>query len=115
MVARVERSVVLDSDVERVWDAVVDDASSWFGGDVDIDARPGGAVTVRDEDGERRGTVEVCEPQRSLAFRVWTSPLDGPMEGSRVEIHLEPLDDSHTALTVVETKLSARASALAHA
>ena len=97
--------MVLDSDVERVWDAVVSDASSWFGGEVEIDARPGGVVTVRDEDGERRGTVEVCEPARTLAFRVWTSPLDGPMEGSRVEIHLEPLDDSHTALTVVETQL----------
>lgn len=96
---------MLDRDVERVWETVVEDTSSWFGGDVDIDARTGGVVTVRDDDGERRGTVEVCEPQRSLAFRVWTSPLEGPMEGSRVEIHLEPLDESHTALTVVETML----------
>ena len=104
---------MLDSDVERVWQAVVDDASSWFGADVDIDARPGGTVSVRDDDGERRGTVEVCEPERTLAFRVWTSPLDGPMEGSRVEIHLEPLDESHTAITVVETQLSGRA--MAHA
>ena len=104
---------MLDSGVERVWETVVEDASSWFGGEVDIDARPGGVVTVRDEDGERRGTVEVCEPERALAFRVWTSPLDGPMEGSRVEIRLEPLDESHTALTVVETQLSGRA--MAHA
>ena len=106
---------MLDSDVERVWEAVVDDASSWFGADVDIDARPGGTVSVRDEDGERRGTVEVCEPERTLAFRVWTSPLEGPMEGSRVEIRLEPLDESHTAITVVETQLSASGRAMAHA
>ena len=102
---------MLDSDVERVWEALVEDASSWFGGDVELDARPGGTVRVRDEDGERRGTVEVCEPERTLAWRVWSSPLDGPMEGSRVEIHLEPLDESHTALTVIETQMSARASA----
>lgn len=107
--------MVLDGGVERVWELVVDDVSSWYGGDVAIDARPGGVVTVDDEDGRRRGTVEVCEPERELAFRVWSSPLEGPMEGSRVEIHLEPLDDAHTAITVVETQLTARASALAHA
>jgi len=104
---------VLDTGVERVWEAVVGDASSWFGAEVAIDPRPGGTVSVRDDDGERRGTVEVCEPHRTLAFRVWTSPLDGPMAGSRVEIHLEPLDEAHTSLTVVETQLSGRA--LAHA
>ena len=104
---------MLDSDVERVWETVVDDASSWFGGDVSIEPRTGGSVTVRDEDGERRGTVEVFEEGRELAFRVWTSPLEGPMEGSRVHIHLEPLDESHTAITVVETQLAGRA--MAHA
>jgi hypothetical protein len=35
-----------------------------------------------------------------------------PVEGSRVDFVLEPLDDDHTVLTVTETKLSSRAQLL---
>ena len=106
MVAHVERSIVLDVPASKVWEALLDDPSSWFEADVEIEARPGGLVRVD----ERRGTVERFEPERELAFRVWTPP---PVEGSRVDFVLEPLDDEHTVLTVTETQLSTRASALA--
>jgi uncharacterized protein YndB with AHSA1/START domain len=103
MVARVERSVVLDAPASRVWEALIEDPSGWYDADVEIEARPGGRVRVD----ERRGTIETFEPERELAFRVWTPP---PVEGSRVEFVLEPLDDEHTVLTVTETQMSARAS-----
>ncbi|MEA3018622.1 MAG: hypothetical protein QOI47_146 [Actinomycetota bacterium] len=115
MVAQVERSVVLEAPPAKVWELLVDDGalSEWFGAEVEIDARPGGRVRVRDEDGERRGTVEVFQPERELAFRVWSPPGDGGMEGSRVDLTLEPLDDEHTVLTVKETQLASRALARA--
>ena len=106
MVAHVERSIVLDVAAARVWEALFEDPSEWFEADVEIEARPGGRVRVD----ERRGTVETFDPEHQLSFRVWTPP---PVEGSRVDFVLEPLDDEHTVLTVTETKLSARAMSLA--
>lgn len=100
MVASVERSIVLDVPASEVWEAIVDDPSDWFDADVSIDARPGGVVRVD----ERRGTVETVSPERELTFRVWSPP---PVEGSRVTFVLEPLDESHTVLTVTETRLGA--------
>jgi uncharacterized protein YndB with AHSA1/START domain len=110
MVASVERSVVLDAPADKVWEAIVDDPSSWMDADVDIDPVVGGVVHVD----ERRGTVETVAPERELTFRVWSPP---PVEGSRVSFVLEPLDESHTVLTVRETKMSGapRARALASA
>ena len=96
---------MLDAPASKVWEVLLDDPSSWFEADVEIEARPGGRVRVDD----RRGTVETFEPDRQLAFRVWTPP---PVAGSRVEFVLEPLDDEHTVLTVTETQLTARAQLL---
>jgi uncharacterized protein YndB with AHSA1/START domain len=106
MVAHVERSIVLDVPVEKVWEALVDDPSDWFDAEVEIEQRTGGRVRVD----EQRGTIERFEPERALTFRVWTPP---PVEGTRVDFVLEPLDADHTVLTVTETRLTARASALA--
>lgn len=103
MVAHVERSIVLDAPVTRVWQVLLEDPSSWYEADVEIEPRPGGRVRVDD----RRGTVERFDPEHVLSFRVWTPP---PVEGSRVELVLEPLDDDHTVLTVTETQMSARAA-----
>jgi hypothetical protein len=106
MVAHVERSIVLDAPAGRVWEELVEHPSDWFETDVEIEPRRGGRVRVDD----RRGTVEVFEPERELTFRLWSPP---PLEGSRVDFVLEPLDDEHTVLTVRETKLSGRSLALA--
>lgn len=100
MVARVERSIVLDAPASRVWELLLSEPSDWYGAEVEIEPRPGGRVRV---DG-RRGTVETFDPERELSFRVWSPP---PMEGSRVDIVLDPLDDEHTVVTVTETQLSA--------
>jgi uncharacterized protein YndB with AHSA1/START domain len=108
MVASVEKSIVLDVPAGKVWEALVDDPSSWFDADVAIEPRVGGVVQVDD----RRGTVEAVTEERELTFRVWSPP---PVEGSRVSFVLEPLDESHTVLTVTETKLSGAPRALAMA
>ncbi len=101
---------MLDASAGRVWEALLDDPSGWFEADVEIEPRTGGRVRVD----ERRGTVETFDPERELAFRIWTPPDPlAPVEGSRVDFVLEPLDDEHTVLTVTETKLSARAMAVA--
>ncbi|HVM53629.1 MAG TPA: SRPBCC domain-containing protein [Acidimicrobiales bacterium] len=109
MVAHVERSVVLDAPADRVWQALIEDPSGWFDAEVEIEPRPGGRVRVDD----RRGTVERFAPGEALSFRVWTPP---PVEGSRIDFVLEPLDGEHTVLTVTETQLaSAPRTTLLHA
>ena len=105
----VTRSVELDAPVDDVWAAVTepDALGEWLEGDVEIDPRPAGRVSLVERDGTvRRGTVETVVPERELVFR-WTSE-----EGrSRVRFVLEPLDDG-TRLTVVETEMSAAGRAM---
>ena len=106
----VTRSVDLDAPVEDVWAAVTeaDALSSWLDGDVEIDPRPAGRVSMVERNGTvRRGTVETVEPGRELVFRWWSD--DG---GSRVRFVIEPVDD-RTRLTVVETEMSGAPRALA--
>jgi uncharacterized protein YndB with AHSA1/START domain len=107
----VTRSVELDAPVDEVWSAVTEPGalSEWLDGDVEIEPRPAGRVSVVERDGTvRRGTVETVDPERELVFR-WSSDEDGR---SRVRFVLEPTDDG-TRLTVVETEMSAAGRALA--
>lgn len=106
----VTRSVELDAPVGEVWAAVTeaDALSAWLDGDVEIDPRPAGRVSVVERDGTvRRGTVETVVPERELVFR-WSSEEEGR---TRVRFVLEPTDDG-TRLTVVETEMSGAARAL---
>ncbi len=49
----VERTVTLPSDPDSVWERLTDEnlVGDWMEGDVSIDARPGGAITMTPEDG----------------------------------------------------------------
>jgi uncharacterized protein YndB with AHSA1/START domain len=105
---RVSRTVELDAPVDRVWAALIeaDRLAAWMGARVTIDARPGGLVSVADEDGERRGTVELVDPGRRLALRLWRMPPAGEgLDGSRIDFSVDDVGSS-TRLTVVETRLS---------
>src|SRR5688572_22431511 len=63
---QVEREVVLPVPADVVWQAITDgeELSGWFGADVELDPRPGGAARfVGDEGDVRRAVVERVEPE----------------------------------------------------
>jgi uncharacterized protein YndB with AHSA1/START domain len=99
--AAVRRSIDLAAPGAEVWKAITDDAllSDWLAEEVEIDPRPGGALSCRAEDGERTGLVELAEEGQRLVF-TWR----GGEVASRVEIDLQPLP-AGTRLTVRETRL----------
>ena len=88
--------VHLPAPLEAVWDAIV--AGEWLGTDVEIDARPGGALRVD----TRVGVVEAAEPGRSLSFW-WTTP-DRDEPASRVDVEIQRVGDI-TRLWVREVQL----------
>ena len=103
---KVERSVLLPAPPDDVWEAVAEPErlASWFGGHVELDARPGGRVVLVDEAGERWGTVESFEPGRLLVLRLWERSTR--LSGTRVAFSLDPAADG-TRLTVVESSIGA--------
>jgi uncharacterized protein YndB with AHSA1/START domain len=104
---RVARTVILPTSAARVWRALVEPErlSAWLGGEVALEARAGGRVSMVDEKGEHRGMVEVVDAGRRLVFRLWAPPTPGgPLEGSRIEFLLEDLGAS-ARLTVTEHRL----------
>ena len=104
----VVRRLRLPAPREDVWRALTnaDLLSSWLGEVLELEPRPGGAVTVRERDGSsRRGLVERVEPSRSLVFR-WRrlAGTGGSLqvgEATRVAFELEDEGDG-TLLTVTE-------------
>lgn len=111
---RVARTVTLPSDAARVWRALVEPErlSAWLGGDVAIEPRVGGRVSMVDGEGEHRGMVEVVDVGRRLVFRLWAPPTPGgPLEGSRIEFLLEDLGPS-ARLTVTEHRLGSDSTQL---
>jgi uncharacterized protein YndB with AHSA1/START domain len=104
----VTRSVVLPADPEVVWTTITtrEELSAWFGEVLELEARAGGSVLVRDPDGStRRGTVDTADPGRLLVFR-WRRLAGAGValdvgDASRVTLSLEP-DRAGTLLTVTE-------------
>jgi uncharacterized protein YndB with AHSA1/START domain len=86
----VERSLQFPAGAAEVWDALCDPAllADWFGGDVVLDLRPGGALVVGGPDGsERRAAIDDVSPPDRLAF-TWEG--DDQRPASTVAIELEP-------------------------
>ena len=103
---KVERSIVLESPIDDVWQAVTDphQLSSWFGALVDLDVRPGGKGRFVSDDGEVRDAVVVAvEAPRHVTFQWWMvgGGRSGGPTTTRVSFDLEPVDEG-TRLTVVE-------------
>jgi uncharacterized protein YndB with AHSA1/START domain len=99
----VERSIRLPAEPDTIWEHLTDGdlLGEWMEGDVDIDARPGGTITLTPDGGEVVwGTVEDVVPGRRLQWS-WRTDEGLP---TQVEIELEP-SDGETALTVRETLL----------
>jgi uncharacterized protein YndB with AHSA1/START domain len=101
----VTRTVDLDATVDEVWTALTDDQerAAWFGGDGQIDIRPGGVGEVAGPDGSvQRIEVDTVEPGRRLGWR-W-SPKSGGA-ASDVEFVLDPLPRG-ARLTVTERRVA---------
>jgi uncharacterized protein YndB with AHSA1/START domain len=111
--------VVLAATRDDVWRALTspDELSAWLGHVLELDARPGGAVIIRDATGAiRRGVVEVAEQARTLVVR-WRR-LDGSGSGltvgvaTRVAFELADEGES-TRLTVREEQVTLATSRFA--
>jgi uncharacterized protein YndB with AHSA1/START domain len=103
---KIERSIELAHEPERVWEALTtaEGLSAWFGTDAAIEPRPGGAGRMSFASGlsvELR--IERVEVLRTLAYtwRVLGLPEVDPRR-THVEFTLEPIA-AGTRLTVVES------------
>jgi uncharacterized protein YndB with AHSA1/START domain len=108
---RIEREVVIDAPVERVWELITraEHLGAWFGdAGADVDLRVGGALELRwKESAASHGRIERLEEPTAFSFR-WAPFADPgglhPVEGNStlVEFTLAAEGDG-TRLTVVET------------
>ena len=107
----IHRQILLPAPPERVWVALTEgeELSTWFGADVELDARPGGSATFRWPGGRHReATVEEMDPHRRLSLR-W-APFERITAGvrvipaTRIEFTLEAAPGG-TVLSVSERRL----------
>jgi uncharacterized protein YndB with AHSA1/START domain len=97
---RVERETLLPASPSEVWEALTDPErlEEWLAPEVDLDPVEGGDVSVRDDGGERTGTVETVIEEERISF-TWARPGAEP---SRVDLIVEAIP-AGTRLVVVET------------
>jgi uncharacterized protein YndB with AHSA1/START domain len=104
---RIERTVEIGRPPAAVWAALTtaEGLGSWFGHEVTIDLRPGGAAHMSwpGQDHAANMRVERVEEPAVFGFtwHIYGLPEDDPRR-TYVEFSLEPTDEG-TRLTVVET------------
>jgi uncharacterized protein YndB with AHSA1/START domain len=106
----IRREVTVAAAPEVVWDALTDvsELAAWFGADVEVDLRVGGAVRFRWPDGiERRGLVVDVDPPHRLAFR-WrelrTSASGLAVADATVVTFTLEAEEQRTHVTVTESQ-----------
>jgi uncharacterized protein YndB with AHSA1/START domain len=111
---RIEREVVVQASVARVWAALTEPAhlAEWFGdaGAELEELRPGGRITFRwREHGTARAVIEEVDPPRRFAYRWGLRPDVDPRPGNStlVEFTLWAEGDGVTRLRVVESGFAA--------
>jgi uncharacterized protein YndB with AHSA1/START domain len=109
--AAVTKTVWLPATPVDVWRALTtpEELSAWLGEVVELDARPGGPVILRESSGSfRRGIVEDAEPNRALVVRWRRLEAAGAAvhvgDATRVSFEIEAEGDS-TRLTVREERV----------
>ena len=107
----IEREVVIEAPVERVWELITqpEHLGTWFGdAGADVDLREGGELELRwEEHGSSRGRIVLLDEPSALSFR-WapfqdpggTDPVDG--NSTLVEFTLVA-EGKATRLRVVES------------
>lgn len=109
----IERHVDLDTGLDEAWRAIsdVDELAAWFGGEVDLDVRPGGAGTIVDDEGVHYDVIVTdVEEGRRVAWHWWNDRG----ELSSVEISVEPVGVL-TRIRVVERPVGPVTPAVASA
>lgn len=117
---QVTRTVDVPAEPERVWERSLGDGgalSTWLGGEVELDIRPGGTGTLREPGGAaKRLVVEEVTPGERLAFHWWPAGAEGrtPADAgaTTVDIRLVPVPDG-TRVTVTETAAYAATASVA--
>lgn len=104
---RIERTVELPHDRERVWAALTtaEGLGGWFGSSADVDLRPDGIAHVRWAEYDAEGTLRftVVEPPERFA---WSWGIEGLPKDDPRRTHVEftlTSAGSGTRLTVVES------------
>jgi uncharacterized protein YndB with AHSA1/START domain len=106
---RIEREVVIQAPVERVWAALTEPAhlAEWFGdGGAEMDRlRPGGRITfIWREHGTARAVIERVEPPRVFAYRWALRPDVDPRPGNSTRVEFTLWEEgTATGLRVVES------------
>jgi hypothetical protein len=101
---RIDREVLVPATADELWRVIT--GHGWLADEVEIDLVPGGDASFRSRDSVRTGWVEEAQPpggeddQGRLVFW-WTK--DGEA-ASRVELTLDPQEDSLTRLRIAETR-----------
>lgn len=104
----VERTAQLPADLRTAWRMLSDGRglSAWLGGDVTLDLRPGGHLSLVRWDGTRVvGDIDEVRPPTRLVVTWWAPRPFGLPRRSRVELTLEPCGRT-TVLHVRESQLS---------
>jgi hypothetical protein len=101
---RVDREILLPAPTDVVWSVVT--GRGWLAEEVELDLVPGGDASFADGDSVRAGWVEEAEPPARDGDRghlVYWWATDGE-PASRVELILDPEDNSKTRLRITETR-----------
>lgn len=104
---RLERSVTLDTSLDRAWDLLTapDHLTGWLGAEVDLTPVAGTEGSVVDHDGTRRRVVvDDVRPGERIAWHWWVDGSTADPQPTRVEITLTPAA-SGTRIDVVEHRL----------
>ena len=110
----IHRHLELDVDLDELWQLVTDpdELATWLGDEVELDAVPGGAGRVVDDEIERHLRVERVVEGERIEWKWWTG--DDPDAATRVEIVVSPRPGG-SRIDVTETLDASRPRCWAYA
>lgn len=104
----IEREVLIEANVERVWEVLTDPAHmpGWFSGaTAEVELRPGGRLVFHwREHGTFHASIERLEPRHRFSYRWSLLPGEAPGAGNTTLVEFTlAAEGSGTRLRVLET------------